>query len=373
MVVPAETQTTEAKEYVIPRYAVDHLLESFQIVRTDLSEVLEIPDTNRAEWSDYAEKWWAGQKPEDQHVLRRIINALGAPSLVSNLTVMRGNERMINTRAVFTSTRLDDPAFMVGVDEEGNNYHVTYMESGSIIAATMMMYLDAGMEFGETKFKLTMGVKDLLTFMGVMDLYKRSSYISMLEHTTQTFKVMADEIINSVDDGAKYPDMRWNLPFVIMQITNDVQPPTKAEVNASIQVLVQRGVLKREGEAYSLTEPGLFCAKTLMKVHNKVNIMSVGFNESGKPARKGAAFIRSDPVLWAISVEPDTVIFSSMDLDTAAEIVYELMTPAMPEEKTLTEEAATQAPICPKCGKPATWVEQYKRWYCHSCQEYLEA
>ncbi len=27
---------------------------------------------------------------------------------------------------------------------------------------------------------------------------------------------------------------------------------------------------------------------------------------------------------------------------------------------------------CPKCGKPATWIEEYKRWYCYNCQEYLE-
>lgn len=131
--------------------------------------------------------------------------------------------------------------------------------------------------------------------------------------------------------------------------------------------------VKAESEAYDLTESGLFCAKTLMNVHNKVNIMSVGFNESRSPARKGVAFIRSDPVLWTIVVESGSAVFSSMDLDTAAEIVYELMTPAMPEEKALTEEAAVQVPMCPKYGKPVTWVEQYKRWYCYSCQEYLEA
>ncbi len=110
-----------------------------------------------------------------------------------------------------------------------------------------------------------------------------------------------------------------------------------------------------------------------MNVHNKVNIISVGFNESGSPARKGDAFIKSDQVLWAIAVESGSAVFSSMDLDTATEIVYELMTPAMPEEKALTEEAAAQVPKCSKCGKPVTWVEQYKRWYCYSCQEYLEA
>lgn len=28
-------------------------------------------------------------------------------------------------------------------------------------------------------------------------------------------------------------------------------------------------------------------------------------------------------------------------------------------------------PACPKCGKPATWIEQYQRWYCYDCKEYL--
>jgi len=28
--------------------------------------------------------------------------------------------------------------------------------------------------------------------------------------------------------------------------------------------------------------------------------------------------------------------------------------------------------ICPYCGKPATWIEQYKRWYCYNCQRYID-
>ena len=40
------------------------------------------------------------------------------------------------------------------------------------------------------------------------------------------------------------------------------------------------------------------------------------------------------------------------------------------EFTTLGGEDA-QPPNCPKCGKPATWIEQYKRWYCYECKEYL--
>jgi hypothetical protein len=43
--------------------------------------------------------------------------------------------------------------------------------------------------------------------------------------------------------------------------------------------------------------------------------------------------------------------------------------------KTLTHTKVgasdSSPPVCPKCGKPATWIEQYKRWYCYECKEYL--
>lgn len=36
-----------------------------------------------------------------------------------------------------------------------------------------------------------------------------------------------------------------------------------------------------------------------------------------------------------------------------------------------TVAAETKPPMCPQCGKPATWIEVYKRWYCYNCKRYL--
>jgi len=33
--------------------------------------------------------------------------------------------------------------------------------------------------------------------------------------------------------------------------------------------------------------------------------------------------------------------------------------------------AAGGAQNCPTCGKPATWIPQYQRWYCYNCKKYL--
>ena len=33
--------------------------------------------------------------------------------------------------------------------------------------------------------------------------------------------------------------------------------------------------------------------------------------------------------------------------------------------------APTARPLCPTCGKPLTYIEQYKRWYCYNEQKYV--
>ena len=33
--------------------------------------------------------------------------------------------------------------------------------------------------------------------------------------------------------------------------------------------------------------------------------------------------------------------------------------------------AAPQAMTCPRCGKPATWIAQYSRWYCYTDSQYV--
>ena len=44
--------------------------------------------------------------------------------------------------------------------------------------------------------------------------------------------------------------------------------------------------------------------------------------------------------------------------------------PPAPEPVAKPSEAKEQM-NCPECGKPATWIEKYDRWYCTSCKKYL--
>ncbi|MGQ9513942.1 MAG: PRC-barrel domain-containing protein [Thermoproteota archaeon] len=37
-----------------------------------------------------------------------------------------------------------------------------------------------------------------------------------------------------------------------------------------------------------------------------------------------------------------------------------------------TAAPTTPVPVnCPKCGKPATYIQQYQRYYCYTCKKYI--
>lgn len=101
-----------------------------------------------------------------------------------------------------------------------------------------------------------------------------------------------------------------------------------------------------------MTDPGMFSALSMTKVLNKMNITSLGFNETGKRARKGAVFIRTDPLLWTVMMDEGEAIFSSISLDSAVDFVKDILSPTIvPAKKSAaksqTPKAAGETPMCP--------------------------
>jgi hypothetical protein len=44
---------------------------------------------------------------------------------------------------------------------------------------------------------------------------------------------------------------------------------------------------------------------------------------------------------------------------------------AAPVSQPMPPPPAASGPTCPRCGKPATFVQQYNRYYCYGCGQYL--
>jgi len=381
-----DDQELEMKEYLVPRAAVKSLFTSFSLVRNRLGEVFDLPQGDHAQ----ATRWWQGQKPDDQIVLRQALTALASPVIMSDITIMRGDQGLVQTTLTKESLRPDDPAFLVGTDQGGENLRLRRLQSPEVMAGTILMYLEAGVEPGLAEFKFEVSPSEFLVLLATLDLHRRSYLISLLEHEETKPSLKLEDIQNSLNDGLQYPDPRWLVPFVVPILPEKPQLDWNA-IWKAVYSLGQRGIVKLSGDnkELTLTEAGALMATEMLRKMTQVRIASLGYMENGKPASQTSFLVRGESLIWYMDVGAKSVVVAAVDLNKAGELLMELFKPvgAPPVEAPIKEApraaraepaaapAAAQAPkvrYCPNCGQPATWIEQYQRWYCYGCQKYLE-
>lgn len=61
-------------------------------------------------------------------------------------------------------------------------------------------------------------------------------------------------------------------------------------------------------------------------------------------------------------------ILTELIVDETRKISQTMVTQPVATQATQVSSAPT--PVCPKCGTPLTYVQQYQRWYCPTCREY---
>ena len=372
-----EEQELEMKEYLIPRSVVAPLSDSFSLVRNRLGEVFDLPQGDAGQ----ATGWWQSQKPDDQIVLRQALTALASPVLLSDITIMRGDQGLVQTMLTMESLRADDPAFLVGTDESGESLRMRRLQSPEVMAGTILMYLEAGADPGLAEFKFEVGLNEFLVLLATLDLHRRSHLISLLEHEEMKPSLKLEDVQKSVNDGLEYPDPRWLLPFVVPILPEKPQLDWNT-IWEAVYRLSQRGILKlgSENKELTLTEAGALLATETLRKMTQVRIASLGYTEDGKPASQTSFFIRGESLIWYIDVGAESVVVAAIDLDKAGELLMELFKPVgtppvvapVKERPKVADSAKPRVRYCSDCGQPATWIEQYQRWYCYGCQKYLE-
>lgn len=368
-----EEEELEIVEYLVPKNIVNSLIESFGILKNKLNEVLDIPEASSP---DQATGWWKAQSGDDQLVLRGALTAIAAPALISQITIMRGNEHQIGTTLVQESMRADDPCFLVGEDESGANLRIRRLRSPDVIAGTMIMYLDANMEMGVADFNFTTELDDFHTLLGVIDLYRRQHYQTLMEHSPKPTEFQTDDILKSIEDAHEYGDPRWLLPFALPALPN-MQVPDKNTLNHSLYDLGKVGVIAITSDysTVTLTDPSELLVSELLERPTSIRVTNLGFDPDGSPAGMSSLLLRGENLVWYVNIggeTDETATWVSVELEQVSEILKELFTPVGAAPNTVPEGAQSGTPMCPTCGKPATWVEAYERWYCYTCQEYLD-
>ncbi len=390
---------TEAKEYTVPKTVVAPLLGSFNMVHNRLGEVFELSQGDAAQ----AMQWWQRQSPDDQLTLRRVLAGLSSPSLVNVISILRGDTAMKETTLVQQSLRPDDPCFLLGEDEARSSFRIRRLPSPETMAATLLMYLDAGVEPGVAEFNFDVNLNEFIVLLATLDLQSRSVMQAKMEHEEVSTNLKLADVQKSVSDGLQYPDPRWLLPFVA-----PILPKPNLDWNAIWQAaygLSQKGLVKisQDRTTMTLNEAGMLLATEMDRRMSTLRIASFGYDSQGRAASSTTLLVRGESLIWFMDVAATSVVVAAIDLDKAGELLMALFKPAasppvaqpakVASPKIAAPQAAPKTPnppaaprgaptkaappsgqqakYCAECGQPATWVEQYKRWYCYRCKKYL--
>ncbi len=387
---------SEVREYTVPKTVVAPLLGSFNMVKNRLGEVIDTPQGDAAQ----AMQWWQKQSPDDQLALRAVLAGFASPVLVNSITILRGEEALKETTLVQQSIRPEDPCFLLGEDPKRTNFLIRRLPNTDTMAATLLVYLDAGLEPGVAEFKFDANLNEFLVLLATVDLQKRVAMQAKLEHEEVPTQLKLADVQKSIADGLQYPDPRWLIPYILPLMPSKPNLDWNAIWQAAYG-LSQRGLLKisQDKTTVTLNEAGVLLATEMDRRMTSIRIASFGYDQQGKAGSLTSLLIRGESLVWYMDVGAASAVVAAVDLDKAAELLKALFTPsaappvaqparvsaprvaavpaAAPKAAPAQPAAAKAAPaaqtarFCPDCGQPATWVEQYKRWYCYKCKKYL--
>lgn len=364
-------KAAEVKSYKVPMIAVDPLMERLGIIRNDLFDVIDIPDD--ADTTNYTDKWWNKLDPDKQREVRELLQALASPQQITRIKALRDEDNLLATILVQDSSVLSDPGYLIGESDERRYMDAQKLLEADSIVSTLLLYLDAGVEAGHVELRFAIPSEHFPTFLGLLDLYRRAYLISVLEHEEAPASLKVEDVLKAVNDGVEIPDLRWNLPFVHPILTAPVKVDLE-KVRNGLYYLATLDLLEvtPDYSEITLNEPLLLIVKEFVNKYSSIALQTLSFY-NGKPVSGSTAFFRTRNLLFYMDItggDDDSVLFSVVNLEQCSELLAEIFTPTgLPPMK---EEETIGAPMCPKCGKPATWVEAYKRWYCYTCQEYLD-
>jgi len=375
-------------EITIPRNFAAPLIEHLSIVRGKLGGAFDLPVSSGNGVIRDALAWWERQKNEDRPQIHTALEALAAPVLVTDCVILRNDRTQISSRLVSFSLLPEDPVFLVGTDPSGKDFRIEYLRHRDTFINTLLLQL-AGtspvLSDGQLAFAIPR--QDLPVLLGIVDLRRRQTYQSLINHGPLPVTMNFREIEQSVKDGIATADPRWILPFTVSIAPVKFTPPQPQEIRQSLTDLITKGLVRPAPSpgSYDVTEAGQMLADAWGDQICWIGFSLVGVREDGKFTTECAMAIRSEFSLWFVDLggkasAPVTVttanftrmrgyietLLSPVGIaqvpKTAAVHDSGSHIPPVTESPPLSQPVAfqpknTDRPVrafCPKCGSPLT-------------------
>jgi sporulation protein YlmC with PRC-barrel domain len=139
--------------------------------------------------------------------------------------------------------------------------------------------------------------------------------------------------------------------------------PLTRDALVSMQVIDARGRLvgKVKDVVFAIGKMGI----SLTVENDDGETKTVGWEE----VQAAADFIILKPQQYAQNTYQPQPMQQQPVMQQPVQPVQPVMQPVQPQP--VHQQPQASQPMCPTCGKPLTWIAQYKRWYCYSDKKYV--
>jgi hypothetical protein len=355
----------------------DHLaplIARFGMVQNELSGLFDMPPATEQS-AAASGSWWVTLPEEQQHLYRGALAAVASPLLIADVSIISHNERLINTHAVLPSLRWNDPVYLFAGENNGKQFRLEYLMQADLFTNTVLLHLQGAAPVYEMAMKFTVPVRDFAVLLAAADLRQRLRYKALLDHAVFPSAYRSDAIAAAVTEGFTFPDPRWLLPFCLPALHLRNADTAPEALQQSLDRLVKTGLLAKDQDTISFTEPGERFVDSVGGRSGCIRIETYGVDAAGNNGRQSVILIRGEYFLWYAGIsgtKTDTMIVTTIGLDQAEALLKELFTPlAVPkavEPVCPVTPAVVQAPapavspqkatggagkkFCPSCGKP---------------------
>lgn len=331
-----------AKDHIVP------LIVQFSMVQNELSGLFDIPQASELS-AKAAGEWWQAQKEEAQHTYRGALAAIAAPMLIADVGINARNQKLIITHAIVPSLRWNDPIYLLAQDNDKTQFRLEYLREADLFTNTQLLYLQGAAPVYEMEMKFEVSVRDFAVLLATADLLQRLQYRALLDYADAPFSVRVDDVMVSVTEGFVYPDPRWLLPFSLPVLHLSPAAMSRDSTRQSLDNLAKTGLVKKDGDMITLTEPGKRFCESVAGRTGCIRIETRGVDEKGKQGRQSVLFIRGEHFLWYAGTsgkKADTMVVASIGLDQAEALLRELFTPiAAPKPGEPARPVPVVAPV----------------------------
>jgi predicted nucleic acid-binding Zn ribbon protein len=324
-----EEKNTETKTLQIAKDQIVPLIAQLSLVENDLSGLFDIPQASEPA-AKAAGDWWQAQKEEDQHTYRGALAAIASPLLIADIGINARNTKLIITHAVIPSLRWNDPIYLLGQDTDKAKFRLEYLKQADLFTNTLLLYLQGAAPVYEMEMKFEVSVRDFTVLLATADLWQRHQFRALLDHAPAPSSMKADDVMVSVTEGFVYPDPRWLLPFSLPVLHISPAAISPESTRRSLDNLAKTGLVKKDGDIITLTEPGERFLESVTGRTSCIRIDTRGVDEKGRRGRQSVLFIRGEHFLWYAGVSgknADTMVVTTIGLDQAEALLRELFTP----------------------------------------------